>query len=337
LNQIKNIVIIGCGAGGGTAAQFARKTDRKCSITIFEKGNYPQYSKCGLPYAISGEIQKLSDLIEFDEEWFKKANINLELNTTVEKIDINKKLIIAKKQNNVLEKPYDSLIICTGATPFIPNIKSIDTKGVFVLRTIDDAKKISAYIFKVKNVVIVGAGLVGLEIADNLRKKGMNITIIEALPRILTNNLDDDMTKIVQEHIPKDIKILTNHLITRVISNKEKIKKVVIKDKRSGEEKEIDTDLLIVGAGNQPNIQIAKNIGCKIGTTGGIVVNNKCETSVKNIYAVGDCTEYIDFVTAKPALVGLGSIAVRQGIAAGTNAAGSNYELPKGFLNTSFR
>jgi len=153
LNQDKDIVIIGCGAAGGTAAQFARKTDRKSSITIFEKDKYPQYSKCGLPYAISGDIPKFNDLIEFSSEWFKNAHINLLLNTIVEKIDINKKIITAKKDNVTIDKSYDSLIIATGAKPFFPPIKNIyeDNKlvdGVFVLRTISDAEKISSYISK---------------------------------------------------------------------------------------------------------------------------------------------------------------------------------------------
>ena len=125
MNQDTEIVIIGCGAGGGTAAQFARKTDRKAKITIFEKGKYPQYSKCGLPYAISGIIPKIHNLIEFDEEWFKKQKIDLFLNTNVEKIDIQKKIVYAKKQDQVIQKSFTDLIICTGSKPFIPPIQNI--------------------------------------------------------------------------------------------------------------------------------------------------------------------------------------------------------------------
>ena len=106
MSQTRDIIIIGCGAGGGTAAQFARKTDRKANITIFEKGRYTQYSKCGLPYAISGVIPKISDLVEFSEEWFKKAKIDILLEATVEKIDTVKKIVFAKKGNDVIEKPY---------------------------------------------------------------------------------------------------------------------------------------------------------------------------------------------------------------------------------------
>ena len=335
MSETRNIVVIGCGAGGGTAAQFAKKTDRKANITVFEKGKYPQYSKCGLPYAISGEIPKIENLIEFDKEWFNKANIELNLESIVEKIDSVKKIVYAKKGNKTIEKTYDSLIIATGSKPLIPPIENIDVDGVFVVRTIDDANKISSYTKNCKNATILGAGFIGLEMADNLHKKGLKITVVESLPNILVKNLDEDMAKIVEEKIPDNIKILTNHLVTKVESSDGKINKVVIKNNETSGEKSIDTDILIIAAGTKPDVNLAKNIGCNIGTSGGIKVNTKCETSIKDIYAVGDCTELIDYVTAKPSLVGLGSVAVRQAIAAGTNAAGGDYELCKGVLNAS--
>ena len=334
MNKDKSIVIIGCGAGGGTAAQFARKTDRKTEITIFEKTKYPQYSKCGLPYAISGKIPKIHDLIEFDEEWFKKQKIDLHLNTNVEKIDFEKKIVYAKKQDQTIQKYFTELIICTGSKPFIPPIKNIDCEGVFVVKTIDDAEKIQNYVKKSKTATIIGAGFIGLEIADNLYKMGLKITVIEALPSILATNLDEDMAKIILEKIISKVQIYTDTLATEVNSSNNSIKSVSIKDKKIGEKKEIQTDMLIVATGTRPQVLLAEKIGCKIGKTGGIVVNEKSETNIKNVYAVGDCTEYVNFVNNKAILVGLGSIVVRQGIAAGINAAGGIYKLPKGFLLT---
>ncbi len=334
MNKDKSVVIIGCGAGGGTAAQFARKTDRKTEITIFEKTKYPQYSKCGLPYAISGKIPKIHDLIEFDEEWFKKQKIDLHLNTNVEKIDFEKKIVYAKKQDQIIQKSFTELIICTGSKPFIPPIKNIDCEGVFVVKTIDDAEKIQNYVKKSKTATIIGAGFIGLEIADNLYKMGLKITVIEALPSILATNLDEDMAKIILEKIISNVQIYTDTLATEVNSSNNSIKSVSIKDKKIGEKKEIQTDMLIVATGTRPQVLLAEKIGCKIGKTGGIVVNEKSETNIKNVYAVGDCTEYVNFVNNKPILVGLGSIVVRQGIAAGINAAGGIYKLPKGLLLT---
>ena len=334
MNKDKSIVIIGCGAGGGTAAQFARKTNRKTEITIFEETKYPQYSKCGLPYAISGRIPKIYELIEFDEEWFKKQKIDLHLNTIVEKIDYEKKIVYGKKRDKTIEKSFTELIICTGSKPFIPPIKNIDCEGVFVVKTIDDAEKIQNYVKKSKTATIVGAGFIGLEIADNLYKMGLKISVIEALPSILPTNLDEDMAKIIFERIFSDIKIYTNNLVTEVNSSNNCIKSVSIKDKKTGDEKKIQTNLLIVATGTLPQVKLAEKIGCKIGKTGGIIINEKSETNIKNVYAVGDCTEYINFINNKPVIVGLGSIVVRQGIAAGINAADGSYKLPKGLLLT---
>jgi len=339
LNQDKDIVIIGCGAAGGTAAQFARKTDRKSSIYIFEKGKYPQYSRCGLPYAISGDVHNFDDLVEFSSDWFKNAHIDLLLNTTVEKIDVNSQIITAKKGNVSIEKSYSSLIIATGAKPFVPPIKNIyeESKlasGVYVLRTISDAKQISSSIQKGKNAIIIGSGFIGLEMADALYKKEMKITVIELLPWILPNIFDEDMANIVYEALPKNIKILTDNILTGIECKSGKIYKIFLKNNKTNEEKELLTDMLIIATGCKPDSTLAQKAGCKLGKADHIIVNNKCETSVKNIYAVGDCTELKDFVTKKSVPIGLGSIGVRQGITAGVNAVGGNYELPDGVLQS---
>ena len=335
----RKIVIIGCGAGGGTAAQFARKTDRKSKIIIFEKDKYPQYSKCGLPYTISGEIPDFNNLIEFSEHWFKKAGIDLILNSKVEKIDTKNKIITVNKENNKFNEPYDKLIIATGAKPSLPPIKNLIennkiTSGVFTLRTIDDAKNISKYASKSKNAVVVGAGLIGLELAESLYKNKLNVTVIEALPDILANTLDKDMSRIVFENISKYVNILTDHIVARLKSKSGKIKKVFIKDNKKGTEKVIDTDLMIIATGLKPEISLAKDIRCKLSNKDHIVVNEKCETSIKDIFAIGDCTEFKNFVTKNPISIGLGSVAVRQGISAGINAAGGNYSLLDGVLQT---
>ena len=339
MSEDTKIVIIGCGAAGATAAQFARKTNRKAEITIIEKSKYSQYSKCGLPYAISEEIPEFSDLIEYLPEWFEKSKINLLLETTVEKIDKNKKLIIAKKGAEELKVVYDKLIIATGATPTIPPIKSIKDpeklrKGIFVLRTLDDAKNISEYIKNSKNAVIVGAGLIGLELADNFYKKGLNVTVVEALPQILPNTLDKDMSEILLKKIEEKVKIFTNHLALEVKYSEDSLSKVIIKNKESGEEKEISADILVISTGCKPNTKLAEDLGCEIGKCKSIVVDSTCKTSVDSVFAVGDCTEYIDYVTGKFVPIGLGSIAVRQGIAAGITAAGGKYILPSGVLQT---
>jgi NADH oxidase (H2O2-forming) len=339
LNQERRIVIIGCGAGGGTAAQFARKTDRKANVSIFEKGIYPQYSKCGLPYVISGKIPRFEDLIEFSEEWFNKAKIDLFLKSNVEEIDINEKIIKVNNNGKYIEYPFNSVIIATGAEPAIPPIKNLSqdgkfVKGVGVVRTIDDAKKIKSLLTPGKKATVIGAGLIGLEMADCLYEKNINVTVVEALPDILSNTLDPDMSAQIMDQLSEKIDIYLNHFANEIKHENGVIKSVSIQDRESGVINQIPTDILVVATGTKPENSLAKKSGCRLGKHGHIIVNERSETSIKNLYAIGDCTEYIDFVTKKPTPIGLGSIVVRQGIAAGINAAGGSYSLPNGVLQT---
>ncbi len=339
MTNTRRIIIIGCGAGGGTSAQFARKTDRNASITVFEKGKYPQYSKCGLPYAIAGTIPGFHNLIEFSEDWFKKERIDVHLETSVEDINLQQRIVRAKRGTERIEKEFDSLILATGAKPSIPPIQNIQKngqliQGVHVLRTIDDGKQILSQIKKGKKATIIGAGLIGLEMADTLYNKGMNVTVVEALPTILANTLDDDMSEPVLQTVQEKISIYTNHLAIRTEEHQGAITSLIIKETSIGKEEKIETDLLIIATGTKPETSLAQTIGCTIGKTGGIQVNEKSVTSVRNVYAVGDCTEYKDFVTNEPLVVGLGSIVVRQGITAGVNAAGGTSTIPVGLLLT---
>jgi len=339
-----DIVIVGCGAGGATAAQFAKKTDRKAQVTIFESSPFPQYSKCGIPYAISGEIPKIMDLVEFNEEWFQKARIDLHLETQVTDIDSEKQIITAEqKDGSIIRKQYGSLILATGANPKLPPIKNMFKtdgktlqKNVFTVRTIPDAKRIAASAQPNLKATVVGAGLIGLEMADNLVKKGLKVTVVEALPTILTNILDEDMSKPVLKKIEESVTVHLNTFAMSVNTDGSgKLHSVVIKEKDSKDENELETDILIIAAGISPETKLAEQAGCTIGQTGGINVDASSKTSKENIYAVGDCTEYVEFITGKQIPIGLGSIAVRQGIAAGINAAGGTYELLRGVLQTA--
>ena len=340
--MVRRIVIVGGGCGGATAAQFARKTDRTAEITIVERESYPQYSRCGLPYGISGIIPELTNLIEAPEERLKKNRISIMLATTVTSIDAQKKIAHVHGHDKKQELPYDSLILATGAQASVPPIKGIFREGkpgqlktgVFVLRTIEDARGIQSLASKGKRSVVVGGGLVGLEVAEALMVRGCKVTIVEYLPNVILAMVDDDMAQMMADAIRKhDVKLFTEYEVTELLGD-EKANGVVAKDRKTGEEREFYADLIIIATGQRGETELAKQVGCKVGVTRQVVVDEKCETCVKGVYAVGDCTEYPDLVTGKPDVSGLGTIAVKMAMVAGVNAAGGSDSLPKGFLLT---
>ncbi len=337
----RRIVIVGGGCGGATAAQFARKTDRTAEITIIEREAYPQYSRCGLPYGISGIIPELTNLIEAPEERLKKNRIDIHLSSTVTEIDSRRKVAHVRSGDKAIEMPYDSLVIATGSRASVPPIKGVFKEGkqelksgVFVLRTIDDARGIQSLASKGKRAVVVGGGLVGLEVAEALMVRGCKVTIVEFLPNVILAMVDDDMAQLMTDAIRKhDVKLFTESEVVEILGE-ERAHGVVTKDRRTGEEREFYADVIVVATGQRGETELAKQIGCRVGTTKQIVVDDRCQTCVEGIYAVGDCTEYPDLVTGRPTVSGLGTIAVKMAVVAGINAAGGTDRLPKGFLQT---
>jgi len=334
------LLIIGSGAAGSTAAQFARKTDRQAEITVLGNEHYSEYSKCGLPYVISGVIPSFDDLIEFPRSWFQHFKINLTLENEVYDIDPERKIVksMSLKDDGEEEHQYDALIVATGASPWIPEIKGafLDEgrlkEGIFTLRTMDDAKQILKRVERGKRAMIAGSGSIGMEMAEALSRKAMQ-TYVRLRTHMLTGMIDEDMAAMVQRRAEEH----GMHFIPRVtvseIGGEGEVEYVVLKNLDTEDESEYPTDLVIISAGSKARVEIAEKAKCRIGSTGGVVIDEKCRTSVEDIYAVGDCTEYSDFVTGKPSLVGLGSIGVKQGRVAGVNAVGGKEEMPRGILN----
>lgn len=340
----RKIVIVGGGCGGGTAAQFARKTDRTSEITIIEREVYPQYSRCGLPYGISGIIPELTNLIEAPEERLRKSRIQVHLGSTVTKVDADGKVAhVSKHDGEKLELEYDSLVLATGARAVVPPIKGAflegggpsDLKeGVYVLRTIEDAKGIQSLASKGKRAVVIGAGLVGLEVAEALMIRGCKVTVIEYLSNCILAMVDDDMAQMMAAAIERDgVKMFTEYEATEILGE-EKANCVVANDRNTGEERRLYADVIVFATGQRGETELAKEMGCATGPTKQITVDDRCETSIKDVYAVGDCTEYPEFITRKPTVSGLGTIAVKMAIVAGVNAAGGDERLPSGFLQT---
>ncbi len=326
------IAVIGGVAAGTSAAAKARRKNKDAEIVLFERDEDISYAGCGLPYYISGVVENREKVvINTAEEFGKKYNVDLRTSHEVLNIDKENKKLKYKDLNTSKtdEYSYDKLIITTGATPILPPIPGHELENILPLRTVGDADKIKEVLTNkdINKATIVGAGLIGLEMAESFKESGLEVTVIEKLPHVLPI-ISDDMSEIVENHLKEnDVNLITGDGVKEFSGNKE-VKKVITEN-----DKEIESDLVLMSIGVKPNVELAKKAGIEIGETGAIAVNEKMETSVKDIYAAGDCAESKDLITNKAAWVPLGSTANKQGRTAGENAAGGNYSH-KGILKT---
>jgi len=308
------VVIIGAGSAGASCAFELRKLDKKIDITILEKSNNYTYSPCALPYVLSGEIKNFKDITVFGKEAFESNNINLILN--VKNIKIKNKTIIT----NETSFNFDKLVIATGSKSFIPNIKGVNNSKYFTLKTIDDAKKI-----KIKpnlNYVIIGAGMIGVELANSISQKKGKVSLIEGKENILPNILDSDVAKEIEKYlIDKKIKLLTSKNVLEI-----KNKNIILENEK------VKFDELIISTGIIPELSIAQDL--KLKTNKGILVDDYLRTSNKNIYSCGDCTLSEHFETKKKILSGLGTVAVMQAKIVAKNILGFNEKFKPVLNNT---
>jgi len=315
----RKIIIIGAHAAGLDAASAARKIDRTAEITLITKEDKIAYSRCGLPFVLGGHIKAFDDLVVFPERFYKMMKLNRLTETTVTKIDAKAKTVdITDKTGKKDTLSYDSLVITTGAAPFVPPIKGREKKGVNVVRTIEDGEKINKDIEKAKSAVIIGAGLIGLEVAVACLERGLKTTVVEFLPYVLPVLLDKEMADRVQKMLEeKGMNIIVGKGAEEILGT-DKVTGVRV----AGET--IPADVVVVATGVRANTELAKNAGVELGEKKGIKTNLKMETNIKDVYSAGDCAETINLVTLRPTMSQLGTTAVKQAKVAGTNAAGGN-------------
>ncbi len=314
----RRIIVIGANAAGVEAASAARKKDRTAEITLITQEKNAGYSRCGLPFVIGGQIQSFYDLIVYPPAYFQMLKLNLRNETKATAINTKEKTVTVVDKAGATEiLPYDSLVIATGADSFMPPIKGREKPGILSLRGIEDGEKIDAEVKAgAKSAVIMGAGLIGLEVGVGLMEKGLKVTVVEMLPQILPQLLDADMAKLVQEHLEeKGMRILISKGVEEFLGE-DKVTAVM-----AGGEK-IEADIFVSAFGVRANTKLAVDAGIPLGETRAIKTNSRMETDVRDVYAVGDCAEAPNIVTHRPMCAQLGTIAVRQGKVAGTNAGG---------------
>ena len=326
----RRIVVIGAHAAGVDAASAARRTDRTAEITLITKQKQAGYSPCGIPFALGRHIPSFGKLVVFPSSYFRMMKLNLMLETTATNIDTkNKTVEIKDKAGAQRTLQYDSLIFATGAYPFVPPIKGREKSGVYVLRTIEDGKKIDQVVNSgAKTAVVMGAGLIGLETAVAFKERGLEATVVELLPQILPTMLDADMAKGVQKMLnEKGVKVVISKGVEEFLGT-DKVTGIIA----GGEQ--INADLIVAAFGVRANTELAQKAGVTIGESRGIKTSMRMETNVKDVYAVGDCAESINLITKRPSLCQLGTTAVRQAKVAGINAAGG-YAVFHGVLGSS--
>jgi NADH oxidase (H2O2-forming) len=324
------IIIIGGGAGGLTTASNIRKYDKNAEITVITRDEHVAYSPCAIPYVLSGEVNCFDDIIMHKPEDYLEKDIKVITRAEVVEVSSNenkiKYCLLDDVEASEKELSYDYLVIATGGAPFIPPVEGSDLEGVFKIRTIKDGLKIKEYAEKSKKAVVAGAGLIGLEIAYGLRNMGLEVSIAEMLPQIVPRSLDPNMATIVQKYIEKQgINVILGTPIERIIGE------TSVEGVAFGDE-EVEADMVIMATGVRPETKLAKMAGCDLGRWA-IQVNEKMQTCVPNIYAVGDCVEVYDAITGHNTQSPLGTAAVRQGKIAAKNIVGIETEF-KPVLNS---
>ena len=327
-------LIVGGVAGGASTAARLRRNDEKIEIILFERKEYISYANCGLPYYIGGEIKEREKLfVQTPEDFNRRFNIDVRVKEEVIKINRNEKYVEVRKidSGEIYKENYDILALSPGASPIKPPLPGIDSKKIFTLRDVADTDNIKSFIDNnsPKRAVVIGAGFIGLEMAENLRNKGILVTIVEMADQVM-NVIDYEMASMVHQHLK--IKNVEFYLKDGVASFTDKTDKILVKLK-SG--KEIISDMVILSIGVRPEIHLAKEAGLNIGETGGIVVNEYLQTSDKNIYALGDAFEFINPIINKKSVVPLAGPANKQGRIVADNIAYGNNSKYSGTIATA--
>ena len=317
------VVIIGGVAGGATAAARIRRLDEQAEIIVFERSGFISYANCGLPYYIGGTIEDEKDLtLQTPESFWKRFRVKMNVHHEVLSIHPESKSVTVKnlETGTVFTERYDKLLLSPGAKPIKPNLDGADSDMIFTLRTVEDTLKIKKYIntHQPESAVVVGGGFIGIEAAENLRNLGINVTLVEAAEQLM-NPFDGDMASFIHAEMRKNgINLMLN---TMVEGFSETDHGIDVKIKNASA---IHTDMVVMAIGVLPETTLAKEAGLELGIKGSIVVNHRMETSVPDIYAVGDAVQIRNFVTDTDTLLSLAGPANKQGRIAADNICGGD-------------
>lgn len=327
-----NLLVIGGDAAGMGAASQARRIDKDLSICVLEKGEFISYAACGMPYYIGGDIPDYKPLLIIDKDEFtKKRNIRILTGTEAISADTVNKTVKARSASGDETFTYDRLVIATGASAAMPPIKGIDLQGVMILKNLSDGIRIRRYIesAKPRSVIIVGGGLIGLELAEAFGKNGINVQIIEkaeSVAPLFSPEIRKTITETLSYH---GINPVTGAGVSEIQSSGNGLK--VITDKG-----DFTADFAVVSTGVRPNTAFLKDPGIDMLANGAIIVDEKCRTSAESVWAAGDCATVKNLVSGKTDYIPVATNANKQGRVAGLQAAGVSGEVFRGAIGTQF-
>lgn len=328
------IVVVGGVACGPKAAARARRCDPHAEITVVEEGKFVSYAGCGLPYYISGAIKKRDALFARTPRYFRNvSDIVVLTGTRAEAIDRARHTVqvlnLEDQQRTTLD--YDKLVLATGASPVVPPIPGRDLTGIHTVKEVRDADEILSLVTSqgARHAVIVGAGLIGMEMTEVLTERGQEVTLVEALDSVLPAALDEEIASVLASHlVRKGVQLRLGEKVVRFEGTGGAVRRAVT------EKATLEADIAIVAIGIRPNVKLAKEAGLELGPTGAIAVNQYLQTNDPDIYAGGDCIENTDLLTGARVFVPMGSTANKHGRVIGTNITGGREIFP-GVLGTT--
>jgi len=329
------LVIVGGDAAGMSAATQARRRRdaSELEIVAFERGAYTSYSACGIPYYVGDTVEELETLIVRSPEAFREKNdIDARIHHEVTAIDLDARKVTVRDLENSTERSesFDQLIVATGATPIKPDWPGIDSDGVFGVQVLEDGVAIRRWVDdeKPSRAVVVGGGYIGIEMAEALKTRGMEVALVDAARQPMTT-LDEDMGAVVAERIRElGIEVFLEEKVTGIDQSNGRASAVAT------EQRTLRADIVVLGIGVQPNIDLAQEAGIEIGDSGGIKVDRRMRTSAEDVWSAGDCAEKFHLVSRKGVSIPLGTHANKEGRVAGINIGGG-YESFPGVVGTA--
>ena len=321
------VVIVGGVAGGATAAARIRRLDEQAEIVVFERSGYISYANCGLPYYIGGVIEDPEELtLQTPESFFSRFRIRMKVRHEVKAIHPDRQTVAVKnlETGESFEESYDKLLLSPGAKPVRPHLPGINSSKVFTLRTVEDTLRIRNHVdqHQPRSAVLVGGGFIGVEVAENLRHAGIDVTLVE-LGRQLLAPFDADMAAFIHAEMRKHgVKLALGRMV-KGFEEKDGGVQVLLENAAP-----LHADLVVLAIGVSPESSLAKEAGLALGLKGSILVNDRMETSVPDIYAVGDAVQVKHYVTGEDSLIALAGPANKQGRIAADNICGGDSRYP---------